>query len=74
MDLSLVIRTAIVTDGRVMAQFGAGIVADSDPAAEWAETVVKGRCIVEALERGGAATAAGGTRLACANAGAQFVP
>lgn len=53
-DLSVVIRTAIVADGRVMLQLGGAVVADSDPAAEWAETVAKGRCIVEALERGGA--------------------
>lgn len=53
-DLSVVIRTAIVADGRVMLQFGGAVVADSDPATEWAETVDKGRCIVEALERGGA--------------------
>jgi para-aminobenzoate synthetase component I len=53
-DLSVVIRTAIVADGRVMLQFGGAVVADSDPASEWAETVANGRCIVEALERGGA--------------------
>jgi para-aminobenzoate synthetase component 1 len=52
MDLSVVIRTAIVADGRVMVQFGGGIVADSEPAAEWAETVDKGRRIVETLNRG----------------------
>lgn len=53
MDLSVVIRTAIITDGRVMLQFGAGIVADSEPASEWAETVAKGRLLVETLARGG---------------------
>lgn len=52
MDLSVIIRTAIVIDRRVMLQLGGAVVADSDPAAEWAETVAKGRCIVEALERG----------------------
>ncbi|MDH3461631.1 MAG: aminodeoxychorismate synthase component I, partial [Burkholderiaceae bacterium] len=52
MDLSVVIRTAIVAGGRVMLQFGGGIVADSDPAKEWAETVAKGRYLVETLERG----------------------
>lgn len=41
-DLSVVIRTAIVAGGRVMVQLGAGIVSDSEPAAEWAETVAKG--------------------------------
>ncbi len=52
MDLSVVIRTAIVADGRVMVQFGGGIVADSEPAAEWAETVAKGLRIVQTLARG----------------------
>lgn len=41
-DLSVVIRTAIVAGGRVMVQLGAGIVSDSEPAAEWAKTVAKG--------------------------------
>jgi anthranilate/para-aminobenzoate synthase component I len=49
MDLSVVIRAAIATDGRVMVQFGGAIVADSEPAAEWAETVAKGLPIVETL-------------------------
>ncbi|HSV55302.1 MAG TPA: aminodeoxychorismate synthase component I, partial [Burkholderiaceae bacterium] len=52
-DLSVVIRTAVVADGRVMLQFGGAVVADSDPAAEWAETVAKGRCMVEVLEQRG---------------------
>jgi para-aminobenzoate synthetase component 1 len=42
MDLSVVIRSAIVAQGRVMLQLGGGIVADSQPAAEWDETVAKG--------------------------------
>jgi len=52
MDLSVVIRTAIVARGRVMLQLGGAVVVDSDPAGEWAETVAKGRCIAEALDRG----------------------
>lgn len=50
-DLSVVIRTAIVAGGQVSAQFGGAVVADSEPAAEWAETVAKARCIVETLGR-----------------------
>ena len=42
----------MVADGRVMLQFGGAIVVDSHPAAEWVEPVARGRCIVEALERG----------------------
>ena len=53
MDLSVVIRTAVVAEGRVMLQLGGGIVADSEPASEWAETVAKGRLLVETLARGG---------------------
>lgn len=51
MDLSVVIRTAIVADGRVMVQFGGGIVADSDAVSEWEETVAKGERIVAVLDR-----------------------
>lgn len=50
MDLSVVIRTAIVADERVIVQFGGGIVADSEHAAEWAETVAKGLRIVDTLK------------------------
>ena len=49
MDLSVVIRTAVVADGRVMLQLGGGIVADSEPAAEWAETVAKGERLTAVL-------------------------
>lgn len=52
MDLSVVIRTAIVQGTRVMVQLGGAVVADSDPAKELAETEAKGRFIVQAL-RGG---------------------
>jgi para-aminobenzoate synthetase component 1 len=52
MDLSVVIRTAVVAQGRVMVQFGGGIVADSEPAAEWAETVAKGMRLIQTLDRG----------------------
>jgi anthranilate/para-aminobenzoate synthase component I len=38
MDLAIAIRTAIVKDGQLHVQAGAGIVADSDPASEWQET------------------------------------
>jgi para-aminobenzoate synthetase component 1 len=41
-DLSVVIRSAVVAGGRVMVQVGSGVVADSQPASEWEETVAKG--------------------------------
>ncbi len=49
MDLSVVIRTAIVAGGRVMLQMGGGIVADSDAASEWSETVAKGERLARVL-------------------------
>jgi para-aminobenzoate synthetase component 1 len=40
-DLNVAIRTFTVTDGSTRLGVGAGIVADSEPAAEWAETELK---------------------------------
>jgi para-aminobenzoate synthetase component 1 len=40
-DLNIAIRTALVTQGRVYFQAGGGIVADSDPDAEYEETLHK---------------------------------
>jgi len=51
LDLSVVIRTAIVADHRVMVQFGGGIVADSEPASEWLETVAKGVRLMGVLDQ-----------------------
>ena len=45
-DWSLPIRTATAKDGRLHLGVGGGIVADSDPGAEWEETVAKARCFV----------------------------
>ena len=50
MDLAIAIRTLVIKDGRVHLQAGAGIVADSDPAAEWQETVNKGMAVMKAIE------------------------
>jgi len=57
MDLSVVIRTAVVAAGRVMVQMGGGIVADSEPASEWDETVAKGVRLLGALDAGFSAAA-----------------
>ena len=48
-DLAIAIRTAIVKDGVLQIQAGAGIVADSDPTSEWEETLNKGRAVVNAV-------------------------
>jgi anthranilate synthase component 1 len=50
MDLCITIRTLVIKDGKVYLQAGAGIVADSDPAAEWQETVNKGMAAMKAIE------------------------
>jgi anthranilate synthase component 1 len=50
MDLAIAIRTLVVKDGRFHLQAGAGIVADSDPAAEYQETVNKAMAVVKAIE------------------------
>ncbi len=42
-SLAVAIRTAIVENGRCRYPVGAGIVADSDPSAEWEETLVKAK-------------------------------
>lgn len=45
MDSGITIRSMWVKDGRIHWQAGAGIVYDSDPAAEWQECLNKGRII-----------------------------
>lgn len=49
LDTAIAIRTCVVTPGRVFVQTGAGIVADSDPALELAETRHKARSCLEAI-------------------------
>ena len=49
MDLSIAIRTATVCEGRVMFSVGGGIVYDSDPAAEYQETLDKGETLMNAF-------------------------
>ncbi|HJV67087.1 MAG TPA: anthranilate synthase component I [Geomonas sp.] len=50
MDMAIAIRTLVVKDGKVHLQAGAGIVADSDPATEYMETVNKAKAVVKAIE------------------------
>ena len=50
MDLAIAIRTAVVKDGKLHVQAGAGIVADSDPSSEWQETENKARAVLRAAE------------------------
>ena len=50
MDMAIAIRTLVIRDGQVHLQAGAGIVADSDPASEYQETVNKAMALVKAIE------------------------
>ncbi len=48
-DTAIAIRTAVIQDSRLYVQAGAGIVYDSDPEMEWAETMNKGRALFRAV-------------------------
>ncbi len=48
MDSAITIRTVVVEDGHAHVQAGAGIVADSDPAREYEETLSKARALLRA--------------------------
>ena len=48
MDTAIPIRTVLVIGGKAYVQAGAGIVADSDPATEYEETVNKARALLRA--------------------------
>lgn len=48
--LNIAIRTAIITRGSAFVQTGGGIVADSDPQAEWDETITKARALLAGIE------------------------
>jgi anthranilate synthase component 1 len=50
MDLAITIRTACIENGRLRAQAGAGIVADSDPEFERLETINKAMSVQKALQ------------------------
>ncbi len=50
MDLAIAIRTAVLKDGQIHVQAGAGIVADSDPDSEWQETQNKAKAMLRAAE------------------------
>lgn len=55
MDMAIAIRTAVIKNGVLSVQAGAGVVADSVPTLEWEETLNKARAIFRAValaERG----------------------
>lgn len=49
MDTAIAIRTAVIKDGMLNIQAGAGVVADSVPKLEWKETMNKGRAMFRAV-------------------------
>jgi anthranilate synthase component 1 len=52
LDTAIAIRTMFIgPDGRASVQAGAGIVADSVPAAEYEETLNKARALLRAVQR-----------------------
>src|SRR5213593_1241436 len=50
LDFCITIRTVLIEHGHAYVQAGAGIVADSNPAAEYEETRDKARAVIRALE------------------------
>lgn len=48
MDLAIAIRTAVIKDGQLHAQAGAGVVYDSVPESEWLETMNKAKALFRA--------------------------
>ena len=50
MDMALTLRTVVVAGGRLHLQAGCGVVADSDPAAEWEESLNKLAALKRAVE------------------------
>jgi anthranilate synthase component 1 len=49
MDTAIAIRTAVIQEGTLYIQAGAGVVYDSHPELEWKETLNKGRAIFRAV-------------------------
>ncbi len=49
LDFCITIRTAVVSDGKVSVQTGAGVVADSDPQRELDETKAKAAALLPAV-------------------------
>jgi len=48
-DTAIAIRTAVIQDGYLYVQAGGGVVYDSDPDAEWQESMNKGRALFKAV-------------------------
>ena len=50
MDTCIALRTMVIKDNIAYVQAGCGVVADSDPDAEYDETMNKARALISAIE------------------------
>jgi para-aminobenzoate synthetase component 1 len=50
MDINIVIRTFLIREGKAYFQVGGGIIYDSDPEAEYMETLDKAKALIQALQ------------------------
>ena len=50
MDVNIVIRTFLIKEGKAYFQVGGGIIYDSDPEAEYMETLDKAKALIQALQ------------------------
>jgi anthranilate synthase component 1 len=48
--MAITLRTVVIAEGIAYVQAGAGVVADSDPASEYQETLHKARAVFHAIE------------------------
>jgi len=62
LDTAIAIRTCVIKGKTAWIQAGAGIVADSDPAAEWQETEAKARAVLLAVALAGGQQGSGAAR------------
>ncbi len=53
LDMCIAIRTLLIQGDRIYAQAGGGVVADSDPDAEYQESLQKARAVLRAIEQAG---------------------
>ena len=49
-ETAIALRTMVIKNGRAYIQAGCGVVADSDPAAEYQESLNKARALLRALD------------------------
>jgi len=52
LDINIVIRTFLIKEGKAYFQVGGGIIYDSDPEAEYLETMDKAKALIQALKLG----------------------